>query len=78
MALHYVDGCPVTEKRALEFLHEEAGRRFVCAAVFPNTEDGTKRANAFMERTPGTGVLCISDAIYIAHNDDNGVEVPQT
>lgn len=27
MALHYVDGCPVTEKRALEFLREEAGRR---------------------------------------------------
>ena len=56
----------------------EAGRRFVCAAVFPNTKEGTKRANAFMERTPGTGVLCVSDAIYIANNDDNGVEVPHT
>lgn len=27
MALHYVDGCPVTEKRALAFLREEAARR---------------------------------------------------
>ena len=51
------------------------GRRFFAMAVFPNTEDGERRANAFMERTPGASVLCVTDAVYLAHVNDKGEPV---
>lgn len=51
------------------------GRRYKAMAVFHNTEDGQRRANAFMERTPGAAVLCVTDSIYLAHVDDKGEPV---
>jgi D-tyrosyl-tRNA(Tyr) deacylase len=50
----------------------EGGRRFKAMAVFPLGERGQRDANAFMERTPGAAVLCVSDGIYLAHVDDKG------
>lgn len=51
------------------------GRRFACLAVFPNTEAGTKAANAFMERMSGAAVLCVTDAVYLADVSDQGVPI---
>jgi len=52
-----------------------AGRRFKCMATFQNTDNGTKAANAYMERTPGAAVLLVDDYIYLAHKDDKGEPV---
>lgn len=52
-----------------------AGRVFNVMAMFHNTADGTKKANAYMERTPGAAVLEVSTTrIYIAHQDDKGLD----
>jgi hypothetical protein len=48
------------------------GRRYRCMAVFKNTEDGMAQANAYIERTPGASVLCVTDAIYLADVEDQG------
>ncbi len=49
------------------------GRVFKVMAAFPNTETGTAKANAFMERVPGAAALEVSATrIYLAHKDDKG------
>lgn len=49
------------------------GRTFNVLATFPDTEPGTRAANAFMARTPGASVLCVVDrVVYLAHEDDKG------
>lgn len=50
------------------------GRRFAIAAEFPDTDEGTKAANAFMEANAGTGVLAVADGrVIIATMADKGV-----
>jgi len=52
------------------------GRLYKVMAVFPDSETGTKAANAYMERTPGASVLCTTDRVYLAHETDLGVPAP--
>lgn len=47
-------------------------RRYRCLAVFPNTEAGARDANAFMVRTPGASVLCVTDGVYLVDENDLG------
>ena len=47
-------------------------RRYRCLAVFPNTEAGARDANAFMARTPGASVLCVTDGVYLVDRGDIG------
>lgn len=54
------------------------GRLFACVAEFPDTDEGTAQANAYMEATPGVGVLLVEDGkIRLAHCDDKGVPMEQ-
>lgn len=52
------------------------GRMYTVLATFPDSDAGTKAANAFMERTPGASVLCTTDRVYLAHCDDEGAPAP--
>lgn len=48
-------------------------RVFNVMATFHDTEDGTRRANAYMERTPGASVLEVrGGTAYLAHQEDLG------
>lgn len=51
------------------------GRVFDLMAVFPNTTQGCRDANEYIERTDGASVLANTDAVYIAHKDDKGSPV---
>lgn len=50
------------------------GRAFAIVAEYPDTEQGTKDANAFMEAYPVTGLLAAAEGrLIIAALADNGV-----
>lgn len=51
------------------------GRVFDLMAVFQNTPQGCRDANAYIERTDGASVLANTDAVYIALKDDMGQPV---
>lgn len=53
------------------------GREFIVVASFPDTDEGTKQANAFMTQCNATaGVLAVANGeIILASMDDQGVEV---
>lgn len=48
------------------------GRDYRVLATFANSDSGTKAANAFMARTPGASVLCVTDKAYLADASDEG------
>lgn len=55
--------------------HVLAGRRFKVLAAFADTDAGTAKANAFMERTPGAAVLFVGNGeIILADKKDIGIE----
>ena len=55
-------------------------REFLVVASFPDTDEGTKQANAFMEQSQGNaGVLAVANGeIILAGMDDKGVQVATT
>lgn len=54
--------------------HRLHGLDFAIVAEFPDTEEGTKDANAFMEAFNGVGVLEVADGrIILASNTDKAV-----
>lgn len=56
--------------------HILMGRAFAVRAEFPNSDDGTREANAYMEQHPGIGVLAVeSGRVILAANDDKGLPV---
>lgn len=49
------------------------GLMFLVVAEFPETDEGIREANQYMEANPGVGVLAVEDGIVIlANNDDPG------
>ena len=53
--------------------HTLAGRVFAVAAEYPDTDEGTTQANAYMEQHPGVGVLeVIGGRVILASNEDKG------
>lgn len=56
--------------------HVVAGRRFVIAIEFEDTDAGTREANSFMERHPSVGVLEVVDGrVILAWKEDKGEPV---
>lgn len=52
------------------------GRSFIVLAEFPDTDDGTRDANAYMEAHPGASVLAVvGGRVILADKDDAGVPV---
>lgn len=57
-------------------IHRYMGRIFTVKASFPDTLQGEKDANSFMENNPGVGLLEIKDGLIIlADNNDRGQKV---
>lgn len=55
-------------------MHVLHGRQFAIVAKFQNDDDGTVRANEFMEHCSGVGVIeVVGDMVILAHNSDKGV-----
>lgn len=53
--------------------HQHHALMFLVMAEFPETEEGIREANQYMEANPGVGVLAVEDGVVIlAHNDDQG------
>ncbi len=53
--------------------HKLHGLMFLVVAEFPETDDGIREANQYMEANPNSGVLAVEDGIVIlANNDDPG------
>ena len=58
-------------------MHRLFGRAFAVVAEFPNSEQGAKDANDFMEAFKGVGLLeVVGDRIILADMADEGVAVP--
>lgn len=55
--------------------HTLYGLMFRIVAEYPETEEGIRDANQYMEANPGVGVLAVENGVVIlAHNDDPGAE----
>ncbi len=53
--------------------HLHHGLMFLVLAEFPETEEGIREANQYMEANPGVGVLAVEDGtVILVHNDDPG------
>ncbi|WP_121498295.1 hypothetical protein [Pseudomonas aeruginosa] len=53
--------------------HTLYGLMYRIVAEYPDSEDGTREANQFMESYPGVGVLAVEDGrIILSHEDDPG------
>lgn len=53
--------------------HTHYGLMYRIVAEYPDSEDGTREANQFMEGNPGVGVLAVEGGrIILAHEDDHG------
>lgn len=53
--------------------HTLYGLMYRIVAEYPDSEDGTREANQFMEANPGVGVLAVEDGrIILTHEDDPG------
>lgn len=53
--------------------HELHGLMFLVVAEFPETEDGIREANKYMEANPNSGVLAVVEGrVILANNDDPG------
>jgi len=53
------------------------GRQFVILAEFPDTDDGARAANAYMEAFPGAAVLAVTGGrIVLADKGDTGMPMP--
>lgn len=53
------------------------GRSFAVLATFPDTDEGTDQANAYMAQHPGAAVLAVAgDRVILADKKDRGVPVP--
>lgn len=56
--------------------HTLFDRSFAVVAEFPDSEDGTREANAFMEMNPGAAVLEVIDGrVILADKADKGIAV---
>lgn len=54
--------------------HRVMGRLFIIQAEFPDSDEGTRQANAFMEQHPGIGVLEVTGGrVILAANADKGI-----
>ncbi|MFC4620818.1 hypothetical protein ACFO3A_01115 [Comamonas nitrativorans] len=57
--------------------HILMGRSFIVVAEFPDTDEGTRAANAHMEANPGVGVLAVTcGRIVLADKKDKGSPTP--
>lgn len=66
----------LAEDASIPTHHVVAGRRFVIAIEFEDTDAGTREANSFMERHPSVGVLeVVGGRVILARQDDNGEPV---
>lgn len=53
--------------------HKLFGKYFKIVAEFPDSEEGTKEANSYMEEHAGIGVLAVTDGrVILASNGDKG------
>ncbi len=56
--------------------HVLMGRAFAVRAEFPDSDEGTRQANTYMEQHPGIGVLAVEGGrVILASNDDKGLPV---
>ena len=56
--------------------HTLFDRSFAIVAEFPDSEDGTREANAFMEEHPGAAVLeVIGGRVILADKADKGIAI---
>lgn len=56
--------------------HTLYGRSFAIVAEFPDTEQGTRDANAFMEANAGACVLEVIDGrVILADQADQGISI---
>lgn len=54
--------------------HRLMGRLFIIQAEYPDTDEGARQANAYMQQHPGIGVLEVVDGrVILASNDDKGI-----
>lgn len=54
--------------------HRLMGRIFLIQAEYPDTDEGARQANAYMQQHPGIGVLEVVDGrVILASNDDKGI-----
>lgn len=59
-------------------MHRLHGRDFAILAQFPDTDEGTTQANAYMLAIPGACVLEVTGGrIILAHQDDKGTNAPR-
>ncbi|QLI49444.1 hypothetical protein vBPaeMUSP18_65 [Pseudomonas phage vB_PaeM_USP_18] len=64
------------KKEDLPLYHVALGRALLVVAEFPDTEEGAKQANAYMEAHPGIGVLeARNGRVILASNEDKGVKL---
>lgn len=53
--------------------HTLYGLKYRIVAEYPDSEEGTRDANQYMEANPGVGVLAVEDGkIILSHEDDPG------
>lgn len=53
--------------------HTLYGLKYRIVGEFPDSEEGTRDANQYMEANPGVGVLAVEDGkIILSHEDDPG------
>ena len=51
--------------------HTHYGLKYRIVAEYPDSEEGTRDANQYMEANPGVGVLAVEDGkIILSHEDD--------
>lgn len=62
------------KKEDLPLYHVALGRALLVVAEFPDTEEGAKQANAYMDAHPGIGVLeARNGRVILASNEDKGI-----
>lgn len=70
---------PETPEPAPVERYPHNGRTFAVLAKFPDTDEGTAEANAYMEANPGAAVLAVeAGRIVLAHRNDQGDGCPLT
>lgn len=53
--------------------HRLYGLQFLVVAEYPETDEGIREANEYMECHPGVGVLAVEEGrVILANNDDEG------
>lgn len=64
------------KKQDLPLYRVSFGRALLVVAEFPDAEEGTKQANAYIEANSGVGVLeVVAGRVLLVSNDDKGTPV---